>query len=59
VRFLQVCDKYQITLGISKTRFGYSEAQFFGFRFNKEGSHLALKHMDPICHLVPPTDIHE
>jgi hypothetical protein len=52
VRFLQVCDKYQITLGISKTRFGYSEAQFFGFRVNKEGSHLALKHLDPIRHVV-------
>jgi hypothetical protein len=33
--FLRVCDKYQITLGIKKTRFGYSEAQFFSFRVNK------------------------
>ncbi len=57
--FLKVCDKYQITLGISKTKFGYSEAQFFGFRVNKEGSHLALKHLDPIRHLVPPADIHK
>ncbi len=57
--FLEVCEKYSITLGISKTRFGYPEAQFFGFRVNKEGSHLALKHLDPIRNLVPPTDIHE
>jgi hypothetical protein len=42
--FLQVCEKYAITLGIGKTRFGYSEAECFGFRVNKEGSHLAFKH---------------
>jgi hypothetical protein len=58
-RFLEVCQKYGITLGISKTRIGYPEAQFFGFRVNKQGSHLALKHLDPIRNLVPPTDIHE
>jgi hypothetical protein len=58
-RFLEVCSKYSIALGISKTRFGYSDAQFFGFRVNREGSHLALKHLDPIRNLVPPTDIHE
>jgi transposase InsO family protein len=57
--FLKVCEKYVITLGTAKTRFGYSEAQFFGFRVNKEGSHLALKHLDPIRNLVPPGDIHE
>jgi hypothetical protein len=57
--FLEVCEKYQITLGISKTRFGYGEAQFFGFRVNREGSHLALKHLDPIRQLIPPADIHE
>ena len=58
-RLLEGCEKYCITLGISKTRIGYAEAQFFGFRVNKRGSHLALKHLDPIRHLVPPTDIHE
>ncbi len=57
--FLQVCLKYNITLGPHKTRFGYAEAQFFGFRVNREGSHLALKHLDPIRQLLPPTDIHE
>jgi hypothetical protein len=57
--FLAVCSKYSITLGISKTRFGYPEAQFFGSRVNREGSHLAFKHLDPIRNLVPPTDIHE
>jgi hypothetical protein len=36
-RFLEVCDKYQITLGISKTKFGYKEARFFGFRVNNQG----------------------
>ncbi len=50
---------FTITLGIAKTRFGYKEAQFFGFRVNKEGSHLALKHLDPIRNLVAPNDIHE
>jgi hypothetical protein len=57
--FLRVCLKYNITLGPHKTRFGYPEAQFFGFRVNSEGSHLALKHLDPIRQLLPPTDIHE
>ncbi len=57
--FLQVCRKYQITLGPPKTRFGYSEAQFFGFRVNEQGSHLAVKHLDPLRSLVPPIDIHE
>jgi hypothetical protein len=57
--FLNVCLKYNITLGPHKTRFGYPEAQFFGFRVNAEGSHLALKHLDPIRQLLPPTDIHE
>ncbi len=57
--FLRVCRKYQITLGPPKTRFGFRETQFFGFRIDKEGSHLALKHLDPIQNLVPPTDIHE
>jgi hypothetical protein len=56
--FLGVCRKYQITLG-PKTKFGFREAQFFGFRIDKKGSHLALKHLDPIRNLVPPTDIHE
>ncbi len=59
VVFLGVCRKHQITLGPPKTRFGFKEAQFFGFRINKEGSHLAFKHLDPIRNLVPPTDIHE
>ena len=57
--FLKVCVKYNITLGPHKTRFGYPEAQFFGFRVNAEGSHLTLKHLDPIRQLVPPSDIHE
>jgi hypothetical protein len=30
-----------------------------GFRVNREVSHLAVKHLDPICNLVPPSDIHE
>jgi hypothetical protein len=57
--FLKVCRKCAITLGPPKTRFGYREAQFFGFRVNKEGSHLALKHLDPIRNLVLPVDVHE
>jgi hypothetical protein len=57
--FLRMCRKYQITLAPPKTRFGFREAQFFGFRIDKEGSHLALKHLDPIRKLVPPVDLHE
>jgi hypothetical protein len=57
--FLSVCRKYQITLGPPKTKSGFREAPFFGFRIDKEGSHLALKHLDPIRNLVPPTDVHE
>jgi hypothetical protein len=57
--FLRVCEKYAITLGIGKTRLGYGEAQFFGFRVNHEGSRLAFKHLDPLRNLVPPIDIHD
>jgi hypothetical protein len=57
--FLQVCRKYRITLGPPKTRFGYPEAQFFGFRVNEQGSHLAVKDLDPLRSLVPPVDVHE
>ncbi len=57
--FLGVCAKYSITLGPPKTGFGYPEAQFFGFRVNEQGSHLAVKHLDPLRNLVPPTDVHE
>jgi hypothetical protein len=57
--FLKVRVKYNITLGPHKTRFGFPEAQFFGFRVNAEGSHLALKHLDPIRQMVSPSDIHE
>jgi hypothetical protein len=57
--FLGVCAKYSITLGPPKTRFGYPEAPFFGFRVNEEGSHLAVKHLDPLRNLVPPADVHE
>ncbi len=58
-QFLRVCEKYNITLGPHKTRFGFKEAQFFEFRVNAEGSHLALKHLDPIRQMVPPSDVHE
>jgi hypothetical protein len=57
--FLRVCRKYGITLGPPKTRFRFTEAQFFGFRINKEVSHLAVKHLDLIRNLVPPIDVHE
>jgi hypothetical protein len=49
----------EVPLDISKTKLGYPEAQFFGFRVNKQGSHLATKHLDPIRNLVPPSDIYE
>jgi hypothetical protein len=58
-QFLAVCEKYTITLGTTKTRFGYPTAQFFGFCVDKEGSCLATKHLDPLAKLVPPADIHE
>ena len=54
-----MCDKHDITLGTPKTKFGYPTAQFFGFKVDKNGSHLATKHLDPLQKLVPPTDIHE
>jgi hypothetical protein len=57
--FLQVCRKQQITLSPLKTKFGYPEAQFFGFRVHEQGSHLAVKHLDPLRSLVPPVDVHE
>jgi hypothetical protein len=57
--FLRVCRKYSITLGPPKTKFGFREAQLFGFRVDSEGSHLAVKYLDPIRNLVPPVDVHE
>jgi hypothetical protein len=57
--FLRVCRKYRITLGPPKTKFGFKVAQYFGFQVDKEGSHFAIKHLDPIRSLVPPIDVHE
>ena len=58
-KFLAVCVENRITLNTSKTRVGYSDAQFFGFVVNKDGVRLADEHLDPLQNLVPPTDIPE
>jgi hypothetical protein len=58
-KFLAVCVENRVTLNTSKTRVGYSNAQFFGFVVNKDGIRLADKHLDPLQTLVPPTDIPE
>jgi hypothetical protein len=55
--FLAVCIENDIALNAHKTRFGYHEANFFGFTVDKVGSHLAAKHLDPLrcspsCHLL-------
>jgi hypothetical protein len=55
--FLKVCIKHGITLNTSKTKVGFSYAQFFGFRLDATGSHLAAKHLMPIKAMVPPTDV--
>jgi hypothetical protein len=41
--FLAVCLEYNITLNTSKTMFGFSHAQFFGFRVDRTGTRLADK----------------
>ena len=58
-RYLSVCDKHGVTLNPHKTKFGYASADFFGFTADKDGTHLAEKHLNPIENMVPPTDIHE
>jgi hypothetical protein len=57
--FLKVCLEYNITLNASKTRFGFSSAQFFGFIADRNGTRLADKHLCPIKNMVPPEDIAE
>jgi hypothetical protein len=57
--FLAVCLEYNITLNTSKTKFGFSSAQFFGFKVDIKGTRLADKHLCPIRNMVPPTDISE
>ncbi len=39
--FLAVCLEYSITL-TSKTKFGFPQAQFFGFKVNTKGTQLAF-----------------
>jgi transposase InsO family protein len=58
-KFLAVCVINNITLNTTKTRVGYSSAQFFGFTVNRDGTRLSDKHLDPLENLVPPTDIPE
>jgi hypothetical protein len=57
--FLAVCLEYNINLNTSKTRFGFPQAQFFGFKVDVKGTRLADKHLCPIRNMVPPTDISE
>jgi hypothetical protein len=57
--FLAVCLEFNITLNTSKTRFGFSQAQFFGFQVDQFGTRLADKHLCPIKNMVPPEDISE
>ncbi len=46
--FLAVCLEDNITLNTSKTKFGFSSAQFFGFKVDIKGTRLADKHLCPI-----------
>jgi hypothetical protein len=57
--FLAVCLEHNITLNTSKTKFGFPQAQFFGFKVDVKGTRLADKHICPIRNMVPPTDILE
>jgi hypothetical protein len=43
--FLAVCLEFNITLNTSKTRFGFPQAQFFGFQVDQFGTRLADKHL--------------
>jgi hypothetical protein len=51
--FLAVCLEYNITLNTSKTKFGFPQAQFFGFKVNVKGTRLADKHLCPIRNMIP------
>ncbi len=57
--FLAVCLEFNITLNTSKTRFGFPQAQFFGFQVDQFGTRLADKNLCPIKNMVPPDDISE
>jgi hypothetical protein len=57
--FLGVCLEYNITLNTTKTRFGFPQAQFFGFAVDVDGTRLADKHLCSITNMVPPEDISE
>jgi hypothetical protein len=57
--FLAVCLEFNITLNTSKTRFGFPQAQFFGFVVSESGTRLADKHLCPLRNMVPPEDISE
>jgi hypothetical protein len=59
--FLAVCLEFNITLNTSKTRFGFPQAQFFGFIVDQFGTRLADKHLCPLPlrSMVPPEDISE
>ncbi len=57
--FLGVCLEFNITLNTTKTRFGFPQAQFFGFTVDVDGTRLADKHLCPIRNMVPPEDISE
>jgi hypothetical protein len=68
--FLEVCEKYQITLGISKTRFGYGEARSGGGPEQQkafdtirdrllEGVHLAASDFSTLLRTPPRTEKEE
>ncbi len=54
-----VCLEFNITLNTTKTRFGFPQAQFFGFTVDENGTRLADKYLCPIRNMVPPEDISE
>ena len=46
--FLEICDKYNVILKMAKTKIGYEEANFFGYKVKKDSIELSQERKDGI-----------
>ena len=57
IALLEICDRFHITLGIKKTRFGFKSAKFGGFELGDGKRSLAQRNLGPLHDLEPPRDV--
>ena len=57
IALLEICDRFHITLGIKKTRFGFKSAKFGGFELGDGKRSLAQRNLGPLRDLEPPRDV--